>query len=124
MTECQSYYESGHRTVKIHEDLLSIEWKETKVETTANGARVTIIDEDDSAVFHYTDHGYMPLHNHENERGNEDVTLDTILYYWGEIVRERLMKVLPQCKFGPVYQSIGETTFTYTVPAKQWKDWF
>jgi len=124
ITQRQSYYESCHRTVKIHEDLLSILWKETKVETIASGARVTIIDEDKSAVFHYTDHGFMPLHSHINEQGNEDVPLDHILYIWGTVVRDRMKAVLPQCDFGPVYQSIGEASFTYTVSGKQWSDWF
>lgn len=124
ITQCQSYYESCRRTVKIHEDLLSINWKEAKAVLTADGSRVTIFDKDNVAAFHYTDHGYMPLHSHYNELGNEDITLDQILYMWGIVVRERMMAKLPQCEFGPVYQSITEASFTYSVPAKQWTDWF
>ena len=124
MTQCQSYYESCQRTVKIHEDLISVIWKETKVETTASGNRVTIIDEDNESVFHYTDYGYMPLHSFVNEAGNEVVTLDQILYLWGLIVQEHMKAALPQCTFGTVYQSIGEASFTYAVPGKKWADWF
>lgn len=124
LVTCQSYYDNRRRSVKIHEDLFAIGWNETLTQSLASGERVTVIDVDKSVGFHFTDFGYKPLHNHENERGNEDVTIDQVLFLWGIIVRDRMKAKLPQCKFSPVFQTLGETTFTYTVPEKEWKEWF
>ncbi len=124
LTKCQSYFESRRRMVRIHEDLLQILWKEAHTETMASGDRVNILDANESVEMHYTDHGFCPLHNHKNERGNEDVTIDQVLFMWGIIVRDHMKEKLSQCKFSPVYQSLGEATFSYTVPEKEWSDWF
>lgn len=124
LVSCQSYYDSRRRTVKINEDQFTIEWAETLTQTLTSGERATMIDVDKKLGFRFTDYGYKPLHNHENELGNEDVTIDQIMFLWGIIVRDRMKARLPQCRFGKVFQNLGGTTFTYSVPEKNWKDWF
>ena len=124
IVNCQSYYETRRRIVRIHEDLLQIAWNEAHTETMASGNKVTIFDVNESVEMHYTDYGFCPLHSHLNERGNEDVTIDTILFMWGIIVRDHMKEKLPQCEFSPVFQSIGEATFSFTVPEQAWSDWF
>ena len=124
IVNCQSYYETRRRIVRIHEDLLQIAWNEAHTETMASGDKVTVLDVNESVEMHYTDYGFCPLHSHLNELGNEDVTIDTILFMWGTIVRDHMKEKLPQCTFSPVFQSLGEATFSFTVPEQEWGDWF
>ncbi len=124
LTECQGYYDELVRVVKIHEDLLAIGWKQTVKHTFTSGSRVVGNDADEDVSLHFTEFGYVPLHNHEAPDGNEDVTIDRVLFLWGIIVRNRMAAKWPQCAFSPVYQSLGEATFSYKVPSREWKDWF
>ena len=124
LTECQGYYDSLTRVVRIHEDLFAIGWQQIVKRTFTSGTRVDDYDMDKSVSLHFTECGYAPLHNHETPEGNEDVTIDRILFLWGIIVRNRMAAKWPNCAFSPVYQNLGESTFSYKVPAKSWKDWF
>ncbi len=124
LTECQGYYDSLLRVVKIHEDLLAIGWKQVVKRTFTSGSRVDDNDMDKDVRLHFTEYGYIPLHNHETPGGNEDVTIDRILFLWGIIVRNRMAAKWPKCSFSSVYQNLGEAAFSYKVPAKEWKDWF
>lgn len=124
LVTCQGYDDSLRRTVRVHEDLLAIDWIETEARTLASGSRIVVNDANKSVSLHFTDYGYVPLHSHNNEKGNEDVTIDSILFIWGVILRDRMNKKWPQCRFSPVFQNLGEATFGYTVPAREWKEWF
>ena len=87
-------------------------------------ARIFRFFSDKDVRLHFTEYGYIPLHNHETPSGNEDVTIDRILFLWGIIVRNRMAAKWPKCSFSSVYQNLGEAAFSYKVPAKEWKDWF
>ncbi len=124
LTECQGYYDGLIRVVRIHEDLFAIGWQQIVKHTFTSGSRVVDYDMDKDVHLHFTEYGYAPLRNHEAPNGNEDVTIDRVLFLWGIIVRNRMAAHWPQCDFGPVHQNLGESTFSYRVPAKQWKEWF
>lgn len=118
ITECQGYYDSRNRTVRVERDLFEIIWYSVRYETDQAGNRHEIRDIADNTGYRYTDCGYMPLH------GTELVSTERVVSLWASVVRERLQAKFSQCKFRNVIQEDDNSWFTYSVPALTWKDWF
>ena len=119
LRKCQGYYDNRNRDVLIKTDIFEVKWANVGYE---NGKRLEEVM--GKADYYYTDHGYRPLHCHEDENGYEDVSVERVLYLWASIVRERLMAKMPECNFGDVYENGDYSVFSYEVPALVWKSWF
>lgn len=119
ITNCQGYYDNRKRQVTIEADLFEIKWSSFYYEDERRMEQIN-----GQVRYDYTSSGYTPLHNHVNEKGKEDVSVDRVIFLWSSIVRERLQAKMPNCKFGNVTGHEGSATFSYTVPALTWKRWF
>lgn len=119
VTHCQSYYDNRKREIKIETDLFQISWYQQHYEND-----VKIIDADEVINYSFTSSGYTPVHNHVNEKGKEDLSVGRVIYILASVIRERLQKELPDCKFDNIWEERDHSTFTYTVPALTWKRWF
>lgn len=117
--KCQSYYDDHIRKVTIAADLFEIKWSKCQ----RKGDR-TVENVNARVGFAYTLSGYMPIHNHVNEKGKEDVSVGRVIYLWGLLVREHMKERLPGCQFGNLTEYEEHTTFSYTVPELEWKRWF
>lgn len=129
ITDCQSYYDSCSRTVHIAPDTFAIRWTEVDSEEYVgkDGKRHTNQEEKEMGciAYSYTKSGYLPLHNHCNEKGKEDVSVDKVCELWARVVQERMQAQMPKCRFtGSVTGEPGHVSFTYSVPRSVWKTWF
>lgn len=119
---CQGYYDNRIRRVGFDVDLFYIDWKEgqhAEIRHLPNGeeTHVTVEDIIESNSYAYTNSGYKPMPDS-----------DDFISMWAEIVRERMMAMWPQCKFGNVVYAGNKRKdfrycFEYEVPALKWKDW-
>lgn len=116
LTKCQGYYDERKRKVAIAADTFFVEWEKVSSE----GKRETI----DAVNYAYTESGYVPLHDHINEKGKVDIPLIRVLTLWAEVVQSRLKEQMPNCRFSEISVHADYVTFAYKVPQLQFKDWF
>lgn len=120
INKCQGYYDDRKRIITVAADLFSIKWITTENANGQTGQNV-----EDEVNYSYTNSGYTPLHSHLNAKGKEDVSVGRVIYLWTSIVKERMQAKMPNCKFDNYIQEFNDyCTFTYTVPALEWKRWF
>lgn len=76
--------------------------------------------------YSHTKSGYLPLHNHLNEKGKEDVSVGKVFHLWASVVQKALQEKMPQCQFNDRIKQDGlyDASFTYQVPRPSWKRWF
>ena len=129
----QSYYDSCKRIVRIDPDCFRLKWSKfyqerVQIGVYDDGRHKTEMQQKEEIIaekcYGFTRSGYLPLHAHYNEKGKEDVSTGRICYLWASVIRERLAAKMTDCKFGTVEQNSEVATFTYTVPALTFKDWF
>lgn len=124
ITTCQGYYDNRKRVVLVDTDYFGVFVMDHHIERDATGAERWVDDVISKVEYNYTSSGYAPLHHHVNEKGNEDVSVQRVLYLWASVIRERMQGKLPNCSFGEVEDQNGQIKFTYKVPGKVWKQWF
>lgn len=133
MTMGQSYYDNCKRTVTVEPDSFELKWsryyqERVQVGVYEDGTPKTEMRYKEEILaeqgYSFTKSGYLPLHAHYNEKGKEDVSVGRVCYLWASIIREHLAAEMPNCKFGDVEHSSEAASFTYTVPALKFKDWF
>lgn len=129
----QSYYDSCKRRVTIEPDGFELKWsryyqQRVQVGVYEDGTPKTEMRTNEEIlaekVYSFTKSGYLPLHAHYNEKGKEDVSVGRICYLWASVIREYLAAEMTNCKFSDVEHSSDAASFTYTVPALTFKDWF
>lgn len=119
ITKCQGYYDDRKRKITIGADMFMIQWLTTN---NVNGQNTDNIAGE--VAYAYTKSGYTPLHHHVNAKGKEDVSVGRVIYLWASIVRERMQAKMPDCVFDSIIEYDDHATFTYSVPALEWKRWF
>lgn len=121
----QSYYDSCHRTVKVEPDVFEIKWSsyhnEPYIGSDGQRHEQRVEDVHGRIGYSYTKSGYLPLHSYSYDNGKKEISTQRVCCLWASIVRERMAAKMPNCKFGGVTDN---ATFTYTVPALTFKDWF
>lgn len=127
--DCQGYYDNCRREVMIAPDLFAIRWVmvETKEYVGNDGKRHTGQEEKEMGylAYSYTKSGYLPLHNHCNEKGKEDISLARICELWAGVVKESMQAQMPRCSFTQGVNVMNDVvTFAYKVPRPTWKEWF
>lgn len=127
---CQSYYDNCKRKVTIEPDGVEIKWYTSREEPYTGSDGQTHYKKTEDIYGHieysYTKSGYLPLHNHLNEKGKEDVSVGKVCYLWASVVQEALQEKMPQCQFNDRIKQDGlyDASFTYQVPRPSWKRWF
>lgn len=121
----QSYYDSCRRTVKVEPDGFEIKWSsyhnEPYIGSDGQRHEQSVEDVHGRVGYSYTKSGYLPLHSYSYDNGKKEISTQRVCCLWASIVRERMAAKMPNCKFGGVTDN---ATFTYTVPALSFKDWF
>ena len=121
----QSYYDSCRRTVKVEPDGFEIKWSsyhsEPYIGSDGQRHEQNVEDVHGRIGYSYTKSGYLPLHSYSYDNGKKEISTQRVCCLWASIVRERMAAKMPNCKFGGVTEN---ATFTYTVPALTFKDWF
>lgn len=121
----QSYYDSCHRIVTVEPDSFEIKWsschEEPYIGNDGQRHTKTVEDVHGRICYGYTNSGYRPLHGYSYDGGKKEVSTERVCYLWASVVRDRMMAVMPNCKFGSV---ADDATFTYSVPKLAFKDWF
>lgn len=126
----QNYYDNCKRVVTVEPDGFEIKWIDEHQEpyTDQHG----ILQHRDVKEllgrigYSYTRSGYVPLHEYRYDDGNRWINTKRVCYLWASIIRERMAAKMPNCKFDDIAHDEywGDITFTYTVPALTFKDWF
>ena len=119
VTKCDGYYDNRIRRVTVGEDLFQIKWSDFR-----NDGEKRIEEVHGVENYSYTASGYLPLHNHINERGKVDVPVGRVIYLWCLAVHSRMSQNMPQCRFSEVTENGRISTFTYMVPQLPFKRWF
>ena len=121
----QDYYDNCQRLVRIEPDGFEIIWSSVRDEIVVGNdgqRRVQRVEEVKGSVgYSYTKSGYMPLHGFAYDNGKKEISTQRVCCLWAAVVRERMAARLPNCWFSGVSEN---ATFTYTVPALSFKDWF
>lgn len=112
-----AYYDTGKRTVLIEEDNLTIMWYTTYYVRGADGKEHKQNDVHEKLQYRYTNNGYRPLHS-VNMKG-EFLSEKQVCEMWTGIIREKLVELLPDCKFD---LQDGQM-FEYKTPEIVWRDW-
>lgn len=133
MTKGQSYYDNCIRTVTVQPDCFKLKWSRYYQECVKTGVYEDGIPKTEvrykeevlaEQSYSFTKSGYLPLHAHYNEKGKEDVSVGRVCYLWASVIREDLAAEMTNCKFNDVEHNSEAASFTYTVPALTFKDWF
>lgn len=126
LTECQSYYDSRQRTVTVGADLFEIKWADTHQEqyqgTDGKVYSETVEDVHERIGYAYTKNGYKPLS--AARIGDTVVDLATVLSCWASVIKEKMQGAFPELEFKNVISNQDKASFTYVVPALEWKEWF
>lgn len=121
----QSYYDSCCRIVTVEPDGFEIKWssyhEEPYIGNDGNRHTQRVEDVHGRIGYSYTKSGYLPLHSYSYDNGKKEISSQRVCCLWASIVRERMAAKMPNCKFDGVTDN---ATFTYTVPALTFKDWF
>lgn len=121
----QSYYDSCCRTVTVEPDGFEIKWssyhEEPYIGNDGNRHTQSVEDVHGRIGYSYTKSGYLPLHSYSYDSGKKEISTQRVCYLWASIIRERMAAKMPNCEFSDVSY---DATFTYTVPALTFKDWF
>lgn len=121
----QSYYDDCSRTVKVVPDGFEIKWSsyhyEPYIGSDGQSHEQKVEDVNGRVGYSFTKRGYRPLHSYSYDDGKKNVSTERVCYVCASIIRERMAAKMPNCKFDSVNWN---ATFTYTVPALTFKDWF
>ena len=126
----QNYYDNRKRIVNVIPDGVEILWcayHKELVETEGGKPRLKEVTETLGRIaYSFTESGYLPLHPYMNEKGKPVVSVARICNIWASLIRERLsaLEAMKDCNFNAVSTGTDSATFTYTVPALTFKDWF
>ena len=58
------------------------------------------------------------------ELGDTVVDLATVLSCWASVIKEKMQGAFPELEFKNVISNQDKASFTYVVPALEWKEWF
>lgn len=119
MINVMSYYDTRKRSIIVTDKSILCVWHVDDT-TKQYGVR-------------YTDLGFCPIHEHQNEKGKVDIPTLRVVEIWASLIREHLINILLMCEFSDTILHTGHTKdgkefkyyeFEYTIPPLPWKDWF